>query len=249
MGKAIIVSKSWFTLKKYERICIDSRLLVPQMCSTGWVHEPKWYLYLRMKVFVRKRKWIAGCKKFMLSIFRRSRGVCVLVMSLSIIATLPLSKKLTYCKKMCENTEKESTPTHLEDKTRLWYPVHSTGSHTYHWIVTYTVWSKCLKLLWTVDISWDEWKQFTGLRIIPQFVMSPGISLLYRTLAHCRSSHSITQTLHRRAHVSSPRQAALLRVDAAQCKPAMLQMAMGMGLPEKKEMERIGRGKESKDQN
>jgi len=29
----------------------------------------------------------------------------------------------------------------------------------------------------------------------------------------------------------------------------MLQMAVGMGLPDKKEMERIARGKESKEQN
>lgn len=72
-------------------------------------------------------------------------------------------------------------------------------------VFIYSVWSKCLKLLSTVDFSGDEWKKLPGplrSRLLPWCGMTPGISPVYIIPVCSRSSRGIVQTLQRRGHGS-----------------------------------------------
>lgn len=72
-------------------------------------------------------------------------------------------------------------------------------------VFIYSVWSKCLKLLSTVDFSRDEWKKFIGplqSSLFPWCVMMPGIPPMYIIPVHSRNSQGIVQTWQQRCHRS-----------------------------------------------
>lgn len=77
-------------------------------------------------------------------------------------------------------------------------------------VFIYSVWSKCLKLLSTVDFTGDEWKTLIGplqSSLFQHCVMALGISLVYMIAIRSRSSHGIVQTPQQRGHHSSRCQA------------------------------------------